>query len=427
MTRYLLCALGLSVGVGLLMAANCAQGQFGGAERTALVVAAGTAAPAAAAIEFGLYECGEAEPTRRVEIPLQSARLAELRTFADVPVEASQAKGFADHHFLVEPGCWRVEAGAVDAVGRPAASCARARTPDTLIDAGYTQRYTLLTECAADEGPVIVDGRANHPPRLVDVSVDTMGEPDGCQSLEICATASDPDRDRLEMHWSARDRHGKAAALARPKRPAARRQGGGELTECVRLAGGEGRWDVDVTVRDVVDDASGGSMSREDLYLTGHALVTASHDSRALRAHTECQPHSCPDDPSERIDEVIYWITRDGELLAPTEDLSQARPGDMIDVEFEVARGCQQKVTFASYTSASAEEGRREEVGSAFTRSYGPGRHLLWNMVPDCRFVVDLHLGDRLGAQERPAAGNPYGARLIDSFAGGEGACDAGD
>lgn len=432
MTRYLLCALGVWIGAGVLMAVNCAQGQFGGAEQTAIVVAAGTSAPQAAAIEFGLYECGAAEPGRRVQIPLHSAQLRQVRAFADVPVEATSARGFADHFFSMPPGCWRVEARAVDASGRPVANCALARTPDTLIDAGHTQRYTMLTECAADEGPMIVDGRSNHSPRLGEVTVDTFRQPDGCQGLQVCASATDADGDLLNMHWSASGEHGEAVAVARTD-PASTSQTGGEVTECVRLVGGrgqqgrQGRWDVEVTVRDTVDDDRSGPMTREDAYLTRHGVVTTSRDHRTVRAHTECEPRSCPDDPAERLEEIIYWITRDGELLAPTGDLSQARPGDMLDVEFEIAAGCQEQVSFASYTSSSTGDARREEVGSAFTRSYGPGRHLLWNMLPDCPFVVDLHLGERLSAADRPAAGNPYGARLIDTFAGGSGECGVGD
>jgi hypothetical protein len=47
---------------------------------------------------------------------------------------------------------------------------------------------------------------------------------------------------------------------------------------------------------------------------------------------------------------------------------------------------------------------------------------MLWNVLPDCEFVADLHLGAPLEAAERTGQ-NPYGGKLIDSFSGGRTAC----
>ncbi len=454
MVRNALCVLGVSAAAVLLAVANCASADFYwsgdgfgvfGDQNTqsgaTIEVAAGApAAAGAAAIEFRLFACAAQADPESATVPVQAAQLREFAGFGDLPLETRVDHTYSDHVFEVDSGCYQVLAQPVDASGRPIEGCSAAKTPDTYIDAAHSQRYAMLADCDAQNGDlrqgnaqedstdaVTVDGRTNHSPRVAELSVERRTLDRRCESVEICATARDRDDDALTMHWSLSS--GEAANLRLPA--PTRSSGAGHLTECVQFEPGQfepgqSQWKLEVTAKDLREDGDGEPVTFEDAYLGEHGLVSRSADSRSIEFETACDADTCPQDPGERISGLTYWITRDGKLLEPTDDLGEVQPGDMVDVEFELAQGCRDtQLTFASYTTSKPENPQREEQASVFTRTYDGGTHLLWNVLPDCPFVVDLHLGGALGAAERTADADPYGGRLIDSASGGEGDCSS--
>lgn len=437
---------------GLLAVANCASadlywsgdalGVFGDRDArssaTIEVAAGAPAAAGAAAVEFRLSACAAEGAEESVKVPVQAADLREFAGFGDLPLETRLEHSYSDHVFEVDSGCYQIIAQPVDASGRPIEGCSAANTPDTYIDPAHNQRYAMLADCdvhpkdaqqaegrqdsAGSTDAVSVAGRTNHAPRVAELTVERRDLDRRCEAVEICATARDRDGDALTMDWSLSSPEQADLRLPAPTRSS----GPGHLTECVQFEPGQGQWELEVTARDLREDGAGESVTFEDAYLGEHGLVTRSADSRSIDFETACEAGTCPQDPGERISGLTYWITRDGKLLEPTDDLGEVQPGDMVDVEFEVSEGCRDtELTFASYTTSEPKDPRREERASVFTRTYDAGTHLLWNVLPDCPFVVDLHLGGALGADEHKVDGDPYGDRLIDSASGGEGDCSA--
>jgi hypothetical protein len=430
MNKELLTAFGLLVGTGVFVVANGMDAQFAfsssDARQPVIGVAAGApAGDRGAAMELELYRCGAETPTKSAQVPFAAASLAEFAAMEHLPVQTSGEHAFSETYWTVDEGCYFVTSRPVDGAGRPIDDCTTARTPDTFVDNGHTQEFALVSSCDRPVPDRIeVAGRLNHAPTVASMAVDRIEDSQSCDTIEICATARDLDADPMVMHWSVSTEPGDERAKPLHLPAPVRSEGETHLTECVEITPGTGSWSVDVTVRDQLrddlDDERPRLIAYEDYYLGNWGLVANSRDTRSVSIDADCDKATCPEDPKERITDLNYWITRDGRLLAPTDDLSRVQEGDMVDVEFEVAPGCTDtQVTFASYTGE-----RREKQASVFSRTYDPGPHLLWNVLPDCKFRADVHLGPPLGDEERPGADNPYGEHLIDSFAGGEASCD---
>lgn len=425
MAAKLASVLLIVLGAGLITANNCANAQWpwlDETEQSTITVAAGADATGPArAVEFRLVACGAEHPEKVVEVPFQATALGELPAFYDASLRVDPGYAFSERSFSVDNGCYRVEARAVDGAGEPVETCDAVRTPDLFLEGAHDEQYALVAGCDdAITEAVEVDGERNHPPNLTDLSVERRDTGGQCEAARVCAKARDRDGDALQMLWKATTPSGARLDLPRPEASGAN----GRRTECVDLGGRAETIDVQVTVLDRTEALGARPMTREDAFLSERRLVVRSRDAGAVRVDSKCSSASCPDEPAERIDDVTYWITREGTLLAPTDDLSEVRPGDMVDVEFDVAPGCDDtEVTFASYTTSGGEKPRREEAASVFRRTYKPGHHLLWNVVPDCAFAADLHVGEPLDATRLPTDGDPYGDRLIDTATGGQGEC----
>jgi hypothetical protein len=438
MNKELLSAFGLLIGTGVLVAASGIDANFDlwstESRQPVVGVAAGAAAgDRAAAMELELYECGADRPTESVQVPFQAAALAEFAGLDGMPVRVSDEHVFSAMYWAVDEGCFYVTSRPVDGAGRPIEGCSTVRTPDSFLAGGQTQQFALVSSCdrRVRQG-IEVDGTLNHAPTVADMHVERIADTHSCDTLEICATARDPDADPMAMRWSVSNQPGDEQSDPLYLPEPTRSTGKTHLSECIQVTPGTGRWSVEVTVRDLTPHHHNQHdqiqedrrlISYEDAYLGSWGLVAHSRDTRAVAVEADCEQAVCPDDPKERITNLNYWITREGRLLAPTRDLSRIQEGDMVDVEFEVAAGCTDtQVTFASYTGQ-----HRERAASVFSRSYDAGPHLLWNVLPDCEFRADVHLGAPLEAEARRAADNPYGEQLIDSFSGGSNECGARD
>lgn len=420
MNKSVLSVFGFMIGGGALVLAGGMDtdlaNYFGEKEPARVTVAAGAATQGRAeGMRLELFACGAETPAETVHIPFQGGSLGEFSSFVDMPVDTGADHEFSAMSWQLGEGCYYVTAQPVGPSKEALSGCSTARTPHTFVDAGQSQRLALISSCDSPEaGGIEVAGDVNHAPTVADVMIDEIGGGHTCDTIEVCATARDPDGDPMTMHWQVNAEKGRPLHLPAPRRTERR----GRLTECVELTPGKGQWQFEVSVRDQVEDG-GRFVTFEDAYVARHGLVADSRDTVSFDVDADCTTATCPKDPKERITDIKYWITRDGRLLSPTDNLEGAKPGDMVDVEFDVAPGCSgTQVTFASYTGKD-----RAEQASVFSRTYDAGTHLLWNVLPDCEFVADLHLGPAVSGGGNAGGDNPYGERLIDSFAGGEAAC----
>ncbi|MFW5968415.1 MAG: hypothetical protein ACOCV2_12895 [Persicimonas sp.] len=423
--RFLSVAL-IALGVGLISAAECSSGLetlLEGDERATIATAAGVATDVgASAMQMRLYECGASEPQKVARAPLRAGALDELPAAYGSTVEFEPSHAFGQRHFEIEEGCYRVEATPVDAADGRIDGCEPAETPNIFIGAGQKERYQMAVTCEDERAEAVtVDGRRNQPPTMLDVEVDHR-DGEECRAAQVCASARDRDGDPIAMNWEARTESGTHLRLPEPDSNGSP----GRLIECLDLEPSDEPLDITVTAFDRTETSSGREINREDAFMGEYDLIARSRDTAEARIEPDCSAGTCPDDRSERISDITYWITRDGELLEPTDDLGQVQPGDMVDVQFEVASGCEEvPVTFASYEAERDGEDRwrRERIASQFHRAYGPGAHLLWTVVPDCAFVVDLYQDSPMNASSKASDDPPYASELLDSKASAGPAC----
>lgn len=428
--RTALTMLGLSLGSGVLLLAGGMNtvgfwNELAFPQRPQLRVVAGvdaavaTAYPAAA-LQFELRACGAQAPLRRLTLRFGARSLAEFPTFAQTQVRPGSAHHFADAGWRLNPGCWQVRAQLVGPERQPIADCQPAHTPNTFLEFNQSQDYALLLDCRASararapgaggRADIWVNGRLNHPPQLAPLQVErwTQGEAI-CTPQKICATAHDPDAQPLAMRWVVRDANGRTLPAPPPSAHLQKSAQQSTLTECIILSGAHAARQVEVSVRDLEQATPGQQrsfdLSVEDNLLANYRVIAASSDQQSVELRPACAPTSCSQNPAERIRNVEYWISRGDTLLAPTPDLSQARPGDTVDVQFDVAPGCTHtSLTFASYPHAPATpdvDATLAEPASSFTRQYDPGTHLLWSMLPEGPSRVELRL--ELDPASRPA------------------------
>jgi hypothetical protein len=344
-----------------------------------------------------------------------------------MPVRTETPHRFADIAWRVDAGCYQVRARVVDAAGRAVATCDSAGTPSTFLSPNQSQAYALLLDCGGERSPGLrVRGELNHAPALAPLRVERQARSSGCSATKICASARDRDADPMSMHWSVTGAEGQKLQIPQPQVRIRNSRERSERTECIVLEPGVGAARIDVTVRDLAGESSlrhARPISFEDIYLGDFGLVAQSRAYRTVQVQNTCRPATCPEDPAARIRNIRYWISRDGALLAPTADLSRVREGDTVDVRFEVAPGCDEvRLTFASFYDPLRQRdpaaGPYSRPASIFTRIYDAGAHMLWNVLPECRFRVELRLGPPEGRETEAAP-----LYIIDSFSGGTRAC----
>lgn len=197
------------------------------------------------------------------------------------PLAADSQHAFADELMALEPGCYDITLTPLGVSGEPSRGCAPASANAVRIYPELTTEVVLISQC--QNPPIgLVDAvlAFNHPPRSSElVYVDGRFVPT-CQPMRVCATASDPDGDPVELVWTASaesNTHFTAPVLL-SSAPAA----GDGIEQCVSIVPQEpGRFQFMVTAYDQA--MFGGSLVRIESLLaeagepgTSHASTTFS-------------------------------------------------------------------------------------------------------------------------------------------------------
>ncbi|AWV87964.1 hypothetical protein [Bradymonas sediminis] len=401
-----------------------------------------------AAMRFELFECASRGPIQSVTIPLWADSIRRFRAYSDFKLRPEAAHRFGDITWQVTPGCHRVRAQVVDQAGVALGSCEPADTPNSFLESGESQSYVILSECEApdDHAGVRLQEILNRAPRLDPIEVTPLSSDASCSSTKVCATAHDPDGDPLKLEWTLRSHSDRLLPTPTPTVGRQRLDGESSRTECILLPANTQAAHVDVQVRDLSGALPAAQvpgqatparaeplLSFEDLYLGDFGLVARSRDHESAKIPRTCNPTSCPANPADRIRMIRYWIGRDGVLLPPTSDLSQAAEGDTIDVEFDVAPGCHGvRVQFSSMRLHSADahtpDSRPDTAPTSTVSSaaniFEPGTHILWNRLPNCHFRVELRAAEtHTGEASAPGARSHPEPALLDAYHGGEHPC----
>lgn len=423
-----ICALGLCIGAATLVLtsgmsgkdfwANLAFGQRPVLRVTAALPKEVAQANLGARVEFELLSCVNKETLRAEFLPLKREGRAVFRPGESQPISFEATQRFSDTRWRVAAGCYQVQAQLVDAARRPLKRCAPTRGPATFLERNQSQDFTLAIDCAeaaparspsgAERASGIRAGaELNRPPKLRPLQLTKEPRRGKCEVTKICATADDPDAQAMRMDWRAVDLAGRQIQLNPAGSWVEKSAQRATHRECVVVPDTAQTAQIEVQVRDLIFEgrrAPGASKltSVEDARLADFGLIARSSDSAEVEVNQRCDQAICPREPSKRVQNIRYWITREGRLLAPTSEIAQIRAGDLVDVQFDVAPGCDDTlVSFAAYDlSAHADQlapqrrARGEEnPASLLARRLGPGTHLLWNIVPDTDFELELTLG----------------------------------
>lgn len=103
-------------------------------------------------------------------------------------------------------------------------------------------------------------------------------------------------------------------------------------------------------------------------------------------------------------------------------DLSSIKAGDTVKVDFEIAPGCEDvELSLAIYDAPSdtfsADTASQQVLSDSQTGKFGPGKHSMEVVVPECFYQLDFASGKVI---TNLSATNLYGDRLISSVTGGE-------
>lgn len=172
-----------------------------------------------------------------------------LSTFQDAPYDADSAHSFADRYFLLDAGCYLVDATPLDGDGTPVEECSAVLDKQVVVSDGDTTEILLISQCeGAERGGLDVIGSLNHPPEIDNLTY-TPSKFVACpQTVEICVDASDPDSDPMRVDWSVLSGPVPETPVAISESTSAN----GSLRECIAFEPGVGEWTIEVTVFDQI-------------------------------------------------------------------------------------------------------------------------------------------------------------------------------
>ncbi|QDG50946.1 hypothetical protein FIV42_09430 [Persicimonas caeni] len=333
-----------------------------------------------ARVRIDVYRCDSPEPVSSRRVGFTSASLDKLSGFEHKPVEFVRGHFFGRERWDLDAGCYYATAQPLGGNGEPLDGCAATQTTRVPLGPNTDHHFLLVARCGQMPSDVpMVDGALNFAPTVAELTTHRRTD-----RVEVCATARDPEGDHLRIRWSARTELGRATTA----KPTSVQQIGKTLTECIALPRSILPVDVRATAVDGVEYASGAFASFEERRLRRFGIAAASRGQRTVRLEP-ASGRGC----ESPVEARTYWIRRDGRTLAPTDDLSMVRPGDVVEAEISVHGGCRDvHVELASFDGAERlferDGGRR-----------GPGTHILWVDVPEGDF--EIALGIRVAGETR--------------------------
>lgn len=159
----------------------------------------------------------------------------------------------------IPPGCYQLVAAPLTSTGEAVPSCA-AKTVDVVVEAGVETTLDLVIECSAEARVPDSVGSVNAPPTITQL----IARPDvsACDATMVCATASDPDFDRMELEWDL-----SSLVDQRPNVVKHMINSDRSVTQCIAVQAREaGSYEIGVSAYDLTVDPTGAGFIRvEDL------------------------------------------------------------------------------------------------------------------------------------------------------------------
>ncbi len=330
------------------------------------------AVPAAAdadAVHLSITRCGTSRPLLERNLTFTATSMADLGAFAHKPLRLAAPHVFARGSWGLRAGCYTIAARVLDRQHRPLARCGRLQTARLPLGPG-AQRYQMLVARCGDQPDSVplIDQRLNFPPVITALRAQPVAG--RRHTRRVCVSARDAERDAMQVRWSAHTFDGRVLAL-----PAARtyRRQPGTRVDCVDVVRRAHSITVTAIVVDGVRQPGRGFVSREELRTRRYGITTPSRATRSVRIAP--RGVGCHGGRARVASRLTYWIRRHGRLLAPTHTLAGVRPGDEVQVEFDVRGRCgRRRVTLA--TRAHGAWQTRD------TGRFAAGTHVLGVAVP---------------------------------------------
>jgi hypothetical protein len=208
-----------------------------------------------------------------VDKPLDALRIpGGVAQLEDNPLTTESSHAFADEFVTVAAGCYDVTTTPVTTSD---VTCHPAHQAGVTVSEGQTTEVFLLNQCDGhNPGAIDAIAAANHPPVLLDLAFATSKFVASCEDQVVCATAQDPENDRIEFVWT----RASGPATVGPLVKSQTANPDGSITQCVRMLPQDaGRVGVTVTVYDVLHNGKG--FQRIEDWLAAQGYPSASHTS----------------------------------------------------------------------------------------------------------------------------------------------------
>lgn len=158
-----------------------------------------------AGFEYQIRECGEERAVKSAIVDLEDLVLpGMIPNFDNDPFDERSRHLFSDYFTVLPAGCYDIEVHPVDDHGERSEQCSAASASGVNVEPKKTTELLLISQCEGeDRGAIDVVAAMNHPPRIASLHFPKFRLE--CEKIEICATATDPDGDPLELEWTQVD------------------------------------------------------------------------------------------------------------------------------------------------------------------------------------------------------------------------------
>ena len=224
----------------------------------------------------------EFEPlTRNAESAIHDFDLpGDVTDFQTGPIDATGTHQFADHYEVLPVGCYDVNAQPLMEGGVNSEDCASAFANGVEVEDGMTTEVFLVSQCkGAELGGLDAVLALNKPPQVDQLTFAPSKFVQAGQASMVCATASDPNGDPMEIEWIQVSGQGATPAEASSE------QQNGTITECVNITPSKpGTSWYEVRIYDLFRGANG-ELTRVETWLRDEGYPNDSHDSLKFTIH----------------------------------------------------------------------------------------------------------------------------------------------
>ncbi len=221
----------------------------------------------------------------------------EAGDLVNAPFAAGSEHPAADQFFTVAAGCYSVSVTPVTAAGTASEDCLGARVAEVVVHDGETTEITVVIQCEGEGvGGLDVIVVVNRPPFIKHVEYRPSKLTPACEPVMICASATDPDGDPIDIVWE----HTAGAPFSVGPEQAFLDGGPGEVTSCVQVVGSEPAYHL-LTVRAYDMAWHNGQPIRIEELLALQGEARQSNDSLEMPLHVGSRRHGEPscDSPPE--------------------------------------------------------------------------------------------------------------------------------